>query len=297
MTTDQDILSAFRTGRTTETIAQQIVNETPPIVDNDPDKQREVRDKQRADIFNRVKNVIEMHSRETADLAIVDLRGQTAGHPTENALNTTVDYIRYLEALVLGARSHRAINCGGDKAGSYSADRDFNQGGSYTDGSTLIDIDPRLDLNAAPQPVYQTCRVGREFTYTIPGLVADRAYTVLLHWAELIHTAAGKRLMHVSLNDTNVLSAFDVFAAAGYKRAVSRSFNVTADSSGTIKIALAPGGAGECFLSGIEIMIPIDTNQAPILSNLQPVQVTSTPEMKDPANPDQPPVTPDSKKK
>ncbi len=146
----------------------------------------------------------------------------------------------------------KAINAGGAASGSYVADTNFDTGNQFSDTSTSINT--ANDPNPAPQSVYQTCRWNTSFTYTIPGLTAGASYTVRLHWAELTWQAAGQRKFNVAVNGSTVLSAFDVFAAGGYKSAVARSFTTTANSSGQIVIAFSQGGADNPFISGIEIL-------------------------------------------
>jgi hypothetical protein len=73
-------------------------------------------------------------------------------------------------------------------------------------------------------------------TYTIPNL--SGAQTVTLYFAETYVTAAGQRLFNVSINGATVLSNFDIYASAGgSNRAIARTFNVTANSSGQVVIA------------------------------------------------------------
>ncbi len=146
----------------------------------------------------------------------------------------------------------KAINAGGSATGSYVADTNFDVGNQYSDTSTSIDMS--ADPNPAPQGVYQTVRWNTAFTYTIPGLTAGATYTVRLHWAELTWQTAGARKFNVAINGSTVLSAFDVFAAGGYKKAVARSFTATANASGQIVIAFSQGGADNPFISGIEIV-------------------------------------------
>jgi hypothetical protein len=147
-----------------------------------------------------------------------------------------------------------AINAGGGASGSYVADTGFNQGNQFSDTSTSIDTSGGLDANPAPQSVYQTCRWNSSFTYTITGLTAGSNYTVRLHWAELTWTATGQRKFNVAINGSTVLSAFDVFATAGYKKTLGMAFTTTANSSGQIVIAFTQGGADNPFVSGIEIL-------------------------------------------
>ncbi len=145
------------------------------------------------------------------------------------------------------------INAGGSSASPYVADTDFDSGNVFSDTSTAIDTSKGLDSNPAPQAVYQSVRWNSAFTYTIPSLTPGATYTVRLHWAELTWQAAGQRLFNVAINGTPVLTSFDVFAAAGYKEAISKSFTTTADSTGKIAIAFTQGGADNPFISGIEV--------------------------------------------
>ena len=58
--------------------------------------------------------------------------------------------------------------------------------------------------------------------------MTNGAYTVRLHFAELNKTAANTRTFDVRLENTTVLSNFDVFAqAAGIDKAIVRQFPVT----------------------------------------------------------------------
>ncbi len=75
---------------------------------------------------------------------------------------------------------------------------------------------------------------SRAFGFNVP--VANGNYTVRLHFAELNKTAANARTFDVRLENTTVLSNFDVFAqAAGIDKAIVRQFPVTvADGAVTI---------------------------------------------------------------
>jgi hypothetical protein len=101
--------------------------------------------------------------------------------------------------------------------------------------------------------VYQTQRDGT-FTYTIPGMVANSQHTVLLHFAEIYFTAAASREFNVAINGTNVLTNFDVYAAAGGEYiAVVKSFTATANSSGQIVVAFTSGAVNQPSVAGLEI--------------------------------------------
>src|SRR5260221_7117328 len=94
-------------------------------------------------------------------------------------------------------------------------------------------------------------------------LTAGHNYVVLLHFAELAFQAASTRKFNVAINGTTVLSAFDVFAAAGYKHAIGKAFNATANGSGQIVIAFTQAGADNPFINGIEIISPSGATLTP----------------------------------
>jgi len=154
-----------------------------------------------------------------------------------------------------------AIDAGGGAVGNFVADTDYNQGNTYSDASSSIN--PGSVSNPAPQQVYQTCRWNSAFTYTIPGLTPGTTYTVDLDWAELTWTAVGQRKFNVAINGNQVLTAFDVYANAGYKTALQKQFSIAANSSGQIVIAFTQGGADNPFISGIEIWNPAGTPTPP----------------------------------
>ena len=74
--------------------------------------------------------------------------------------------------------------------------------------------------------MYGTERYGSahaSFGYSIP--VANGNYNVSLDFAETYVTAAGQRIFSVSINGTQVLTNFDIYAAAGGMNiAVQRTF-------------------------------------------------------------------------
>jgi hypothetical protein len=148
-----------------------------------------------------------------------------------------------------------SINVGGGATGSFVADID-GQGGTPTSVTDTIALPP---ANAAPAGVYQTQRFG-PMTYTIPNLTPGTSYDVRLHFAETWfglggRPGAGQRLFNVAINGANVLSNFDVFAAAGAgDTGIERDFSATATAGGQITIALTNGSANYAILNGIEIL-------------------------------------------
>jgi large repetitive protein len=129
--------------------------------------------------------------------------------------------------------------------------------------------------NPAPMAVYQSSRFGT-FTYTIPALTAGNTYTVVLHFSENFWNAANMRVFDVNINSQNVLSAFDMYTAAGGKDiAISRTFSATANSSGQIVIAFVPGthGKDNPQVNAIEIL----SNGSSMPSPAAPTTLFSTP--------------------
>lgn len=150
-----------------------------------------------------------------------------------------------------GSTGPLSINSGGGATGTYAADINFS--GGFT-ASTTAAIDTSLVPSPVPpQGVFQTERYGT-FTYTIPGLVAGRGYTVALYFAETYWDAAGKRRFHVAINGNRVLTDYDVFASAGGKnRGKVEFFSATANGSGQIVISFTTGSADLAKLSGLSV--------------------------------------------
>ena len=133
-----------------------------------------------------------------------------------------------------------SINVGGAATGSWVADTGFSGGSTYS-VTTAIDT-AQLSGTVPPQAVLQTERYG-EFTYTLGGFTAGSAQAVTLYFAEVYWTAAGQRTFNVAINGATVLSAFDIFAAAGgAAKAISRTFDATANASGQVVIQFTRAG-------------------------------------------------------
>ena len=144
-----------------------------------------------------------------------------------------------------------AVNSGGGAAGQFVADTDFSGGNVSTTASAITTTGV---TNPAPQAVYQSERWGPS-TYTFGGLTPGASYKVRLHFAEIFFNAAGSRKFNVTINGTQVLTNFDVFAAAGGKNiATIREYTVTPAGS-SIVIAYSNGTADQAKSSGIEIII------------------------------------------
>jgi hypothetical protein len=153
-----------------------------------------------------------------------------------------------------------SISAGGPAAAPFIADAGFSGGtpaGPYTGA-----IDTSLVANPAPQSVYQNQRYGSSFNYVISSLTPGKTYQTVLHFTEDWNTAAGQRQENVTINGTQVLSAFDIFAATGAQhKAIAKSFNAAADANGNITISFAgtPGLAdGNAKVDGIQVLLSSD---------------------------------------
>ncbi len=135
---------------------------------------------------------------------------------------------------------------------SYAADADFNTGSEFSSTAT---VNTTHASAPAPTAVYQTCRYGSSFSYTVPGLIAGKSYAVRLHFAELTFTASGLRAFNVAINGTTVLTNFDIYATSGAAdQAITEQFNAVANSAGQIVIAFSAGSADNPEVNGIEIL-------------------------------------------
>jgi hypothetical protein len=142
------------------------------------------------------------------------------------------------------------INCGGPAVAPYVVDVDFG-GGSTINHANVIDLSSVT--SPAPSAVYQTARIGN-FTYTMPGFTAGSSHTVRLHFAETYFATAGSRTFNVRINGSQVLTNFDIFAAAGAKnKAIVQSFSANADGAGSYAVQFT-SVVNNSLLSGIEIL-------------------------------------------
>lgn len=144
------------------------------------------------------------------------------------------------------------INAGGPAEGSYVADTAYT-GGALSSGTTAT-IDTSAVSDPAPMQVYQSARID-DFTYAYQGLTPGALYTVRLHFAEYIWSASGQREFNVAINGTQVLTNFDIYAAAGAKnKAIVEQFNETANANGQIVIVFSDGAVGSPMVQGLELI-------------------------------------------
>jgi beta-galactosidase len=175
---------------------------------------------------------------------------------SDSAGNSTAALANQTTEAASGGGAVVTIDAGSPTAvGSYVADTTCSTGAEYDPGQTIT-IPSAIASIAAPEKVYESACQG-SVTYTITGLVSGNSYSVLLHFAELYFTAAGKRQFDVAINGTPVaaLQSFDIFAAAGGARftaVVETVPNITA-TNGQIVISFTNGAFDQPMISGIEI--------------------------------------------
>ena len=142
------------------------------------------------------------------------------------------------------------ISAGGPAAAPFVADEDFTGGAT---AAVTNAISTTGVTSPAPQSVYQHNRYGN-FSYAVPGFTAGASYTVRLHFAEEYWTTAGSRVFNVAIDGTQVLTNFDIFAAAGGEyKAVVEQFTEVAPSSGTFTIQFSTV-KDNAQVNGIEIL-------------------------------------------
>ncbi len=164
-----------------------------------------------------------------------------------------------------------AIDSGGAAVGGFSADTDFQGGGTAVTGNTM---GLQGVANAAPEAVYQSERAG-VFTYTLTGLTTGTNYTVRLHFAEFYWTKAGQRVFNVAINGTTVLPNFDIIALAGVNQALVEQFSATAVNN-QIVISFTAGSADQPKVSGIELLSAGGTGAGAVTITTQPAAQTAT---------------------
>jgi beta-galactosidase len=120
------------------------------------------------------------------------------------------------------------VDCGGptftdSEAITWQADQDYAAGGwGRMGGAPMVVTTPVAGV--ADAFLFQRYQEGMdEYRFTVP----DGVYTVRLRFAELAATAAGQRVMQITLEGAAVEQALDVFAVAGPATALERTYTVT----------------------------------------------------------------------
>lgn len=122
-----------------------------------------------------------------------------------------------------------ASNTGGQQIVS-SGGVTYGADSKYTGGN--IGTTAAVIAGTTDSALYQTERFGN-FSYAVP--VANGNYTVVLNFAEIYWTAAGKRIFSVAINGKTVVDRLDLFAKVGKNKAYDVEIPVTV-TNGAINI-------------------------------------------------------------
>ena len=146
------------------------------------------------------------------------------------------------------------VNAGGpaytDSQGqAWSADTNFSGGNASVKAATVS--------GTQDSTLYQSYRTApgtaAAVTYTFDATPGN--YQVTLKFAENYWTAAGQRVFNVSVNGAQVLSNFDIFAAAGGKNiAVDEVFSNVSPQGGVITVVLGPASVDTGKVNAIQIV-------------------------------------------
>lgn len=194
------------------------------------------------------------------------LAANTAYYYTVSAVSATGESVSSAQVSASTPRDPNwvAVACGSNGPGGgyaetpFEADAYFSGGGPTTPRLYQL-VDMSAVANPAPMRVYELARTGTSFSYTIPSVAPGAKYKVRLHFAETYWTAAGLRRFNVSINGTQVLTNYDIYADAGADfKATIKEFNALANGSGQIVIQYT-AITNNALASGIEILPQVVT--------------------------------------
>jgi fibronectin type 3 domain-containing protein len=217
-----------------------------------------------------------------ADLAGYRIFRATSANGTYTALNNgqIVVGTLFIDGTVAHGRAYfyriTAVDTAGNQSpqsAGASATRPFPDpkrvnaaGGAFTDGQgRLWDADAGFVggtastgaydvLNTADDALYYTRRFGN-FNYNLA--LPDGAYKLNLHFADPVHTVAGKRQFDVFAEGRQVLDNFDIAKNGGGKTAITKAFNVNV-TGGELNIRFA-NVLDNAIVSAIEVLPIADT--------------------------------------
>ncbi len=197
-----------------------------------------------------------------ANTAVVEMFQALANGSGQIVIGFNVGAVNYpkidgIEIIPVSTPSYQIS--GGSTAGGCSSISPYASDEYFSGGSAVChnnSISTSHVVNAAPLGVYQYERYGTSnFTYTIPNLTPGADYAVRLHFAETYFTSTGQREFNVTVNGVQVLTNFDILAAAGAANtAVARTFTATANSNGQIVLGFNLGAVNYPKVDGIEVI-------------------------------------------
>ncbi|MBT8217452.1 MAG: hypothetical protein KJO17_11425, partial [Acidimicrobiia bacterium] len=145
---------------------------------------------------------------------------------------------------IVGEGSYR-VNAGGDPIEDWSADDPFSPGGSVGPAAATTVSGP-----TAPNAVFESYRFGQQ-AWDFP--VTPGSYRVNLYFAETFSgtQSVGARQFDVTIEGTEVLTNFDIFASAGANNGIVRTFDVFSDANLDIDLTQVVNSPA---IQGIEII-------------------------------------------
>ncbi|TGE03760.1 malectin domain-containing carbohydrate-binding protein [Hymenobacter fodinae] len=189
-------------------------------------------------------------------LAVGDLDGDgTLDFATANSSSGTGGSASIrLNPATAPLRSRYRIKAGGAAVsttrGTFGADQYY----APTPGNTFSS--PAAIAGTPDDALYQAERYGTNGVMRYAFPVVNGPYTVKLHFAELYWTRAGQRVFDVALENSPVLTAYDIFKKAGANAALVESFPVTVND-GILNLdftALNSGGLDNPQIAAIEVL-------------------------------------------
>ena len=146
------------------------------------------------------------------------------------------------------------VNSGGSTVDNWLSDR-YRTAGTNTSFTNTVDTSGVT--NPVLESVYQSYSyassgVDNRLTYELP--VPDGTYTVRLHFVEPSYTSSGSRQFDITLQGATVVTAYDIYAAAGARyKATTLSYTVDAAAGTGIQLELVNRTSNPAVLSAVEV--------------------------------------------
>lgn len=164
--------------------------------------------------------------------------------------NTSTISVNIVKRIKSG--SDVAITVGGK---TYEADKGYRAGSTKLDKQTVVTPISSTDDDQLYQTYLSSGADLGTTNYEIP--LANGNYMVRLHFAENYWTAPASRIFNISMENTQLLSNFDIFNEVGYRSALVKDFS-TAVSDGALSIKMV-ALVNRNSLAAIEIFQVVNT--------------------------------------
>jgi hypothetical protein len=156
--------------------------------------------------------------------------------------------------------------------GVFAADNYFFPVPGYTFSNSSAAIAGTTD-----DVLYQTARSSTtnngSFSYNFP--LANGLYTVVLHFAEIQHTAVGQRVFDVSIEKRLKLNDFDIVSKVGANTATTETFEVNV-IDGMLNVNFTAkatsGGVDRPMISAIEVISSTNSTATAFTADFGPVE-------------------------